>query len=103
MEPAELHLERQKVKTVQVTSMVGIHMLGRTRVRIMLASHCQLSSSTDLKKAELTRYFANHVSHSPACLHIVELILVQTEILLHPRHERIVDVDLVQILDEVPQ
>lgn len=50
-----------------------------------------------------TWYFTNDVSHRPARLHVIQLILVQSEILLHARDKCIVDIYLVKVLDEVSQ
>lgn len=46
---------------------------------------------------KVARNFAKHISYCPTCLHIVQLIFVEPEVLFHARNKGIVDVDLVKI------
>lgn len=58
-------------------------------------------SRPDPREKQITRNLANHIANCPAGLHVIELIAIQPKILFHPRYERIVDVDLIEVLDEI--
>ena len=83
------------MRTVQTSSMDGIQTEGRMRVKIMFAAFSSVNPSTTGSCERLTRNFADDISHRPVGLHVVQLVLVQTQILLHARHESIIDVVLI--------
>ena len=44
-----------------------------------------------------------YITSSPETLHVVELVPIQSEVLLHTRDESIVDVALIQVLHQVSE
>lgn len=59
-------------------------------------------SRPDSRKKQIARNLANDITNSPARLHVIELVAIKSQVLFHPRYKSIVDVDLVEILDEIP-
>jgi hypothetical protein len=71
----------------------------------------------DAGKDNVAWYFSDDIANCPTCLHIVQLVAIEPKILfpiavstngslvndsyVHARHERAVDVRLVQVLDKV--
>lgn len=55
----------------------------------------------DFREDDLTWDLTNDVADSPSGVDQVDLISVHRQILLHTTHERIADIGLVKILDEV--
>lgn len=66
---------------LQVNSIAGIQIDGRTLVKIMLllmsAGACHHDAS--VSPGNLSK----HIANSPACLHNIELIPIQAQICLH--------------------
>jgi hypothetical protein len=75
----------------------------------------------ELGKDDIAGDLAEDVTDGPAGLHVVQLVLIESEIFLpvlevsnaiegmftqvsnlHPRNESAIDIDLIQIFDEVP-
>lgn len=85
-------------------------MVAGFRCRKRESQHCphQLAAWypyrwADFRENDLTGNLANNVSDSPGGINQVDLVPVHGQILLHPTHEGITDVGLIQILDEVAQ
>jgi hypothetical protein len=47
--------------------------------------------------------FTKDVTHCPDCLHVVQLVPVESQVLLHARDEYVVDICFVEIRDEVAE